>query len=575
MSTPMKSELTTRDSYEQLPDGARQRKESAVKRLLYRVLAYYSHVSAPKEGPAQSLEDVRIYFGLVRCRPWIIIIAGIITQFLYGSVYSWSIFNGPINERIYGDPNANKAQIAYYLALGVLGLTGALMGPWIESHQPRISTLIGALLFFAGNMISGVAMSAKLIGLLYFGYGFVCGMGLGLGYVATVDVVTKWFPKTRGLASGIAVAGFGAGSMAFSTVNKALIDRLGLPATFFLLGAIMLVAQGNCSQLMAIPPAGWNTNGVVVVGGSEAISAQGRENIGRVLGQGPVAEGAMDGPQHHHHQQQQQHSELFESNRPVVHLSLAAALSSRDFWFLYVGFLANILFGLVIISNLATMVTNLFGEPGARGRPPPLSPEVVVTIEAGFNTAGRLFTGMFSDRLGRKTTFLGLLGVQVVVIALLQHALVDTVFWEFCVLLWVATWCYGGGFGMIPAFLADMFGVNNTSSCHGIFLTAWSISSIGGGLLFNGIITHLQDHGRSPSDPYIYRVNLYWMLAVVIVGFLSTLLVRATARDRLFPAAPGQVLRMRVFGRIFRVCHVREDAVSIEAGMHQHLHYQL
>ncbi|KAJ1920957.1 hypothetical protein H4219_001010 [Mycoemilia scoparia] len=510
--------------------------------IFRRILHYYSQVETQKNAP-QSIEEIRMFFGLFKCNPWVIIVAGIIAQFLYGSVYSWSIFNEPINRRIYGNPDANMAQITYYIALGVLGTTGALMGPWIESHHPRISTLIGCLLFFAGHMIAGLAMYFNLIGLLYFGYGIVCGMGLGLGYVATVDVVTKWFPKTRGLASGIAVAGFGAGSMAFTTIDKKLIERFDVPGTFLFLGMIMLVIQTICSQFMVFPPVGWNSNGVVVVGSSDTLTARGRENIGRILGQKPGEEKEHTNTYH----------QLFENDRPVVQISLASAISSRDFWFLYMGFLANILFGLVIISNLANMVSNLFGVHSHVGKATPLDPSTVVTIESAFNTAGRVFTGFFSDRLGRKTTFLCLLGIQIIVICILPHAMINGVFWEFCILLWIATWCYGGGFGMIPAFLADMFGVDNTSSCHGIFLTAWSVSSIGGGLLFTAIIKKLTNDGRSPHDAYIYNVNLYWMLSIVILGFLFTLFVRATARDRLFPAAPGQLLRIRIFGRIFRV----------------------
>ncbi|KAJ1920945.1 hypothetical protein H4219_000998 [Mycoemilia scoparia] len=538
-----KNEVGLDGSFAQLPVSEPPEPTGRTKKILRRVLRYYSKVETPKNLP-RSIDDIRLFFGLVKCRPWIIIVSGIIAQFLYGSLYSWSIFNDPINERIYGNADANMAQITFYIALGFMGTTAAAAGPWIESHHPRITTLIGCLLFFSGHLLSGLATYFNRIGLLYFGYGVVSGMGLGIGYVSTIDVVTKWFPKTRGLASGIAVAGFGAGSTAFSSIDRELIEKFGLPGTFFFLGMIMLVVQATSSQFMSFPPIGWNTNGVVVVGHNETLTARGRENIGQVLGHNRDI---------HQPEQTTTYLQLFDNERPVINITLASALGSRDFWLLYFGFLANELMGVVFISNLATMIQALFNS---NGRTSELTPTTVVTIEAAFNMGGRMIMGFFSDRLGRKTAFLTLIGVQIIIISLIPHSILNRVFWEFCAFVWIATWCYGGGFGMIPAFLADMFGVNNTSSCHGIFLTAWSLGAIGGGLLYNGITRRLTNSGRKSSDPYIYNVNLYWILGIVVLGFVLTLFVRATARDRLFPAAPGQIMRIRIFGRIFRLTRV-------------------
>ncbi|KAJ2495655.1 hypothetical protein IWW47_003985 [Coemansia sp. RSA 2052] len=122
-------------------------------------------------------------------------------------------------------------------------------------------------------------------------------------------------------------------------------------------------------------------------------------------------------------------------------------------------------------------------------------------------------------------------------------------------LVWMATVCYGGGFGMIPAFIADMFGINNTSSCHGVILTAWSLASICGGLAFTGVLNHYIDNGSMPYETKMYTVNFIWMLVLVIIGFSCCLFIRSSIRDRLFPAPPDQVMRMRVFGRVFRVLY--------------------
>ncbi|KAJ2326105.1 hypothetical protein GGI00_004842, partial [Coemansia sp. RSA 2681] len=231
------------------------------------------------------------------------------------------------------------------------------------------------------------------------------------------------------------------------------------------------------------------------------------------------------------------------------------ALQSRDFWLLYVSFLANIVFCLVILSNLPKIINRLFGMGSRDPQEPPLPTYLVVSIEGGFNMAGRVLVGLLSDIVGRKTTFLMILLTQIGVLVCMPFVIQAESFWGFMTLVWMATVCYGGGFGMIPAFIADMFGINNTSSCHGVILTAWSLASICGGLAFTGVLNHYIDNGSMPYETKMYTVNFIWMLVLVIIGFSCCLFIRSSIRDRLFPAPPDQVMRMRVFGRVFRVLY--------------------
>ncbi|ORX66360.1 MFS general substrate transporter [Linderina pennispora] len=480
--------------------------------------------------------------------------AGILIQFCYGSVYAWSIFNGPINQTLADNPDRGRAEVTFYIALGILGVTGAIFGPWIESSHPQKSGIIGMVMFFAGHITTALAIQVKMFSMLYFGYGFIAGIGLGIGYVSTIDAVSKWWPKARGTAAGCAVMGFGGGSLAFSFINKRLIDSFSLSSAFLILGAINISVMFVCIQFICPPPPGHNIDGIPVIETNSDVHL----TLGRSA-KNDIPDGLLTAKVI---SQQPRYMNVLGSERPTIHISLGEALKSRDFWLLYVAFLANIVFCLVILSNLPALINRLFGRESKTPHDPPLEAHIAVSIEGAFNMTGRILVGFISDFIGRKTTFLILLTVQIVALVCIPITISGDHFWLFLILIWIATICYGGGFGMIPAFLSDMFGSSNTSSCHGVFLTAWSIASVGGGLTFTGIVNYYLSEGYKPYDIRPYNVNFAWMMALVIAGFICCLFVRSSIRDRLFPALPDQILRIRIFGRVLRVLWVRGNHVD-------------
>ncbi|KAJ1946465.1 hypothetical protein GGF37_001152 [Kickxella alabastrina] len=472
-----------------------------------------------------------------------VIPAGVAIQFCYGSLYAWSIFNAPINKLLGNGVNKTGAENTFYITLGILGFTGALFGPWIESHHPRKSGTIGIALFFAGHLTAALALFVRMMSLLYFGYGVIGGIGLGVGYVSTVEAVSKWWPKARGAASGSAVMGFGGGALAFSYINKALVDYTSLPKAFVILGSATFIVMLFCLQFIAPPPPDHNINGIIMT------ESSGRPHFdvkGNLVEVGKMETGIS----------------TLTAEIPPVQMPLGEVLRSRDFWLLYISFIANIVFCLVILSNLPNMINRLFGKDSKEGKESPLPAHIAVSIESGFNMLGRVLIGSVSDKVGRKSTFLVLLLTQVAVLICVPITIHTGNFWGFLVLVWLATLCYGGGFGMIPAFLSDMFGISNMSSCHGIILTGWSITSISGGLAFTNSINAHINHGGKPYDTDIYFVNFMWMLALVVIGFVCCLFVRASIRDRMFPALPGQIMRMRIFGRVFRIQWIYKAAHS-------------
>ncbi|KAJ1950440.1 hypothetical protein FBU59_000678 [Linderina macrospora] len=535
-----------------------QREVPKTKSIYNAIMDYYSHTEY-SPSPAQIERNRWVFFGLLRCQPWMAIPAGILIQFCYGSVYAWSIFNSPINRTLADDPNRGRSEVTFYIALGVLGVTGAIFGPWIETSHPQKSGIIGMIVFFAGHITTALAIQVKMFSMLYFGYGFVAGIGLGIGYVSTIDAVSKWWPKARGTAAGCAVMGFGGGSLAFSYINKWLIDSFTLSTAFIVLGTINFSIMFVCIQFICPPPPGHNLDGIPVIETNTEINLTlGRAAKGSFPDRSQTAKIEEQQPRYMH---------VFGSERPVIHISLAEALKSHDFWLLYVAFLANIVFCLVILSNLPALINRLFGRESKTPKDPPLEAYVAVSIEGAFNMAGRIIVGFTSDMIGRKTTFIILLAVQIVALICIPITISSGNFWLFLILIWIATICYGGGFGMIPAFLSDMFGSSNTSSCHGVFLTAWSIASVCGGLVFTGIVNRYLSKGYKPYDTKMYHINFVWMMVVVVIGFVCCLFVRSSIRDRLFPALPHQIMRIRIFGRVLRVLWLPSDRIDDTASV--------
>ncbi|KAJ2318643.1 hypothetical protein IWW52_002444 [Coemansia sp. RSA 2704] len=508
------------------------------------VMNYYSNTEYYRT-PLQIRRDQWILRGLVRCRAWMIIPIAVISQFCLGSLYAWSIFNKPIDNHIYNNPEANRAQITFYIALGMLGTSGAIFGPWIESHSPRMCAILAAVVFFAGHCTAALGLACKEVGMLYFGYGFIGGIGLGIGYVTTIDAVIKWYPSSRGFASGLAVSGFGSGAVAFSNLNAALLRVFTVPQAFAVLGTVNLVVMFACAMLMRPPPPNHNLPGVAVEMMDQSITdvnyMQHQSVQHNIKGKSATVAG-------------QTITVGSNSGDPVLVITLSQALSSVDFWLLWVAFFVNLVFGVVIISNLASMSTNMFGTD----IPAPVT--MIVTIEGVFNATGRLLMGWISDWVGRRRTFLFVITLQIVIVSCLISVIPQHSFWSFVVLVWLATLCYGGGVGVIAATLADMFGAPNMSACHGVILTGWSVAAIGGGLTYTGIIGLLTSRGGYDlGDPFIYVVNQYWILSLLICGWICLLLIRITPRDRLFPRVHGQIFCHSFAGLTVRLARGTEQ----------------
>ncbi|KAF9395121.1 hypothetical protein CPC16_009260 [Podila verticillata] len=574
---------------------------SGISRTIYR---HYSYVDYNRTE--EQLARERILIGSIPFNRWYFLPAAFCFQAVCGTLYAWSVFNNLIDNALYatadGSPtNVHMAAITFYIALGCFGVSSSIMGPWLERHGPRKAGLCGAVLFLIGNLITAIGIHVKHISLVYIGYGIFGGLGLGISYISPVSALQKWFPDRRGVAAGLAVSGFGAGSIVMAKIPDPLSSAVGLPLTFVILGSFYFVVMVICAFVFRVPPPGYIVNGLDVwavrvdldeeeideaATQTDGQDLQGLKHITVVEHAGEtndlygsgVGAGANSSVTSLHPLQQSGPRKSLDDSPispisvsatmvptismntsrrnstklaartgydPSVSINLMDAFYSREFRLMYIMFLGNTMAGVVIISRLANISTDIFGYSKDNA-------STIVSINGGFNLVGRLVFASLSDRIGRKNSYMIMLGLQSIILACLPVIMHNNTNWAFLLTVWILTSCYGGGFGCIPAFLCDMFGPSNIGPLHGVILTSWSLSSVGAGLLFTAIYNHLLDNGYTVHDTFIYTINLHWILAGTLLGLSVTLFVRTGIRDRLLPAVPGEFFHSRMFGRILQ-----------------------
>src|SRR5438477_2062556 len=360
---------------------------------------------------------------------WLIAAAGVVMQLALGAVYAWSVFRIPLTKS-YGW-TVSQVTLAFELAILMLGFAAFAGGLWMKRSCPRRVAAIGGLCYGLGLVLAGQV--GGRLGLLYLFYGVLGGIGLGLSYIVPVATLIKWFPDKRGMITGLAVAGFGAGALITAPVAERLISWLGVSQTFTILGITYFIAVSGSALFMRNPPDDYRPPGW----------------------QPPVS-------------QQQQ--------RPDY--TLGAALKTWQLYGLWAILFLNTSAGITIISQAAPMAqeTTHASAVAAAG---------LVGIISIANGAGRFLWAWFSDFVGRRRVFQLMFLAQAIVFFLLSrvHSFGGLVLLAFIVLL-----CYGGGFGTMPAFAADFFGARNVGSIYGLMLTAWGLA----GLLGPTLIAHVR-----------------------------------------------------------------------------------
>jgi OFA family oxalate/formate antiporter-like MFS transporter len=383
---------------------------------------------------------------------WGIAVAGVLMQMALGAVYAWSVFRTPLaNQFGWTIP---QVTLTFTISIFVLGFAAFPGGLWLNRKGPRIVAVTGGVLYGLGVFLAGFTTS---LWWLYLTYGFIGGIGLGFGYIVPVSVLVKWFPDRRGLITGIAVGGFGAGALVTAPVATRLIERVGVLHTFAYLGIAYLIVTPIAGLFMSNPPDGWKPEGW-----TKAAS--------------PTAQ------------------------RPARDYTLGDALQTRQWWTLWLILFLNVSAGISLISQQAPMFQELGGVSAVAAA------GMVGVVSIG-NALGRVVWAWLSDVITRKVTFAVMFLVQVVLFWFLpdirSSAMLTLV--AFLILM-----CYGGGFGTMPASVADYFGPGNVGPIYGLMLTAWGLASTCGPLLMAQI--------RQTSGSY--RGALHIIAGVMAVSVL-------------------------------------------------------
>ena len=393
---------------------------------------------------------------------WAIAAAGVVMQIALGAVYAWSVFRIPLSKQF--GWSISEVTLTFTLAILMLGFAAFAGGLWMRRAGPRKVAIAAGFFYGAGVFLA--SFSAGRLWWLYFSYGIVGGIGLGLGYIVPVATLVKWFPDRRGMITGIAVAGFGAGALITAPIASRLIVSVGVLKTFAILGIAYFIAVTGGALFMKDPPAGY-----------------------RPAGWTPTAT------------QQKQ--------RSAREYSLGQALQAWQWYALWALLFLNTSAGISIISQAAPMAQEITGVTAAVAAG-------MVGIISIANGTGRFLWAWFSDLIGRRWVFLMMFLTQAVVFWLMPNV---RGFSGFTILAFVVLLCYGGGFGTMPAFAADYFGAENVGSIYGLMLTAWGFAGAFGPLLIANVRQKTGHYSRA----------LYIIAVVMLVSAVIPLIVRPPA----------------------------------------------
>jgi MFS family permease len=416
---------------------------------------------------------------------WLIPPAALSIHLAIGQAYAWSVFKTPLSTTILdGNPSAGVlSALPFTLGIIMLGLSAALFGTRVDARGPRWAMVVASACFVGGFLISALGLYIGQYWLVIVGYGFVGGIGLGIGYISPVSTLIKWFPDRPGLSTGIAIMGFGGGALIASPLTTQLLaafgadTEVGIGQTFLVMGVIYAVFMSVGWLLIRVPaddwmPAGWDPA---------------KQRTGSLISTNDV--------------------------------SAANAIKTPQFWLLWVVLCFNVTAGIGILERAAPIYQDFF--PGGAG---------IAAAAAGFvailslaNALGRILWSSTSDFLGRKNMYRLYLGVGALLyLALTLTTNANKVVFLVCSLFILSF--YGAGFATVPAYLRDLFGTYQVGAIHGRLLTAWSTAGVLGPLIVNAIADSRIAAGV--AGPGRYTLSFTIMIVLLAIGFVCNELIR-------------------------------------------------
>ena len=392
---------------------------------------------------------------------WLIALSAIGIHICIGSVYAWSVLTKPIMEAM--GFSLKDVTWTFSLAILFLGLSAGFLGSYVEKYGPRKSGLVSATFFCLGMLGTAFSLTQHSMTLMYLFYGVVGGIGLGVGYITPVSTLVKWFPNNRGLATGLAIMGFGFASLIAGPVMQILIAKYGLINNFLILGCVYFVVMVASALYLEPPKTTVDTS---------------------VPTKHTVNQPTVTGPQY--------------TAKEAMHTWKFAAL-----WWI---FFTNITCGIGLLAVASPMAQEVI-------KMSPLEAASMVGIIGLLNGGGRIAWSTLSDYIGRRNTYVLFFAIQIVAFYMLASV---TDSFLFQALIYIIITCYGGGFSCMPAYLSDLFGTKQLSAIHGRILTAWGLAGIVGPLLLSLI------YERTHS----YSLTLYFFSGCFVLSLIVSLILK-------------------------------------------------
>ncbi|THK34763.1 MFS transporter [Ensifer sp. MPMI2T] len=452
---------------------------------------------------------------------WLVPPAALAIHLCIGMAYGFSVFWLPLSKAIGINQSVACADLnliaalftttcdwrvadlgwIYTLFFVLLGSSAALWGGWLERVGPRKAGFVSALCWCGGITLAAIGVKTHQLWLMWLGAGVVGGVGLGLGYISPVSTLIKWFPDRRGMATGMAIMGFGGGAMIGAPLADMLMtyfkspDSVGVWQTFLVMAVIYFVFMMGGAFGYRIPPAGWRPDGWTMPTAAKTTMITTR------------------------------------------HVHLRDAHKTKQFWLIWAVLCLNVSAGIGVIGMASPMLQEIFGGRLIGQRELTFTQlddaqkTAIAAIAAGFagllslfNIGGRFFWASFSDKIGRKNTY-----YTFFILGIILYSLAPTAAHMGSQVLFVAILCvilsmYGGGFATVPAYLADIFGTQFVGAIHGRLLTAWATAGIIGPVVVN-YIREFQIAAGIPRDQ-VYDFTMYILAGMLALGLIANALVR-------------------------------------------------
>jgi MFS family permease len=419
---------------------------------------------------------------------WMVPPAALCVHLCIGQAYAYSVFNLPmtkligITESAPDDWKLTELGWIFSLAIFFLGVSSAVFGRWVEEGGPRRAMFTAACCWAGGFFISAFGVSIHNLWVIYLGYGVLGGIALGIGYISPVSTLIKWFPDRPGMATGMAIMGFGGGAFIASPLSVWLMKKfttpthIGVMETFIVLGVVYFIFMVVGSIIVRVPPADWKPEGYVAPKENKLISK----------------------------------SDVYVYD----------ALKTPQFWLIWIILCVNTTAGIGVLGQASAMSQEMF--PGLIT---PVAAAGLVGLMSLFNMGGRFAWASTSDYIGRRNTYFVFMVLGFILYCLVPYTGSVGSIAGFVVCFCIIISMYGGGFSTVPAYLRDMFGTRYVGAIHGLLLTAWSAAGIFGPVLVNYIRQYNVTHNVPKAQAY--NTTMYIMAGLFVIGFICNLMVRA------------------------------------------------